>query len=510
MKSREEAPGIGGGRVSAGRLVLIVAPLLLLIVGTRAPHIAGPIDLPQDWRQADTAFYAYDFYQNGVDLLHPSVCWMGGYKTKILEFPLPEAAMAAAFRLFGPHLFVARLVTLLFFTGSAAYLFLIVRRFSDDWLATLATGAYVILPLSQFYSRAVHIDFAVLFCAHAMVFHLLRAFDRPWSLDAAAASVAAILGFLIKAPYVFYFALPLLCVAAGRRDSRRAMALVGGCMLLATSCFLIWRRHTYLVNVAAPDWDFLPQYGKMVNMANWYYGPMEMRLEADVWARILDRFQHQVTGAVGLWFFLAGCAAALFLAFGGRWKRVLPLWAWLAGTIVYVAVFLNLNYQHDYYQIPFLAVSSVFIALGLDLPQRLIGDSFPRSARVISIAALLLLAGTATGYAESNYYTRDLIRDRAGETIASNTPADALLVSAGDLPKVGVRDPRILFRASRVGWSLHVDRLSAAIIERLRAEGATHLSIVVKGPYPQDEVFGIPVRAHSLGYETWEVLIGEL
>lgn len=101
-------------------------PLLILIViliASRAAHIRGLIDEPHSWRQSDTADYALDFCNNGIDLLRPSVNWMGNYKTVILEFPFPEALLAIAFILFGYHEALARLITLSFFAGSAAYLF---------------------------------------------------------------------------------------------------------------------------------------------------------------------------------------------------------------------------------------------------------------------------------------------------------------------------------------------------------------------------------------------------
>ncbi|MFN8396716.1 MAG: hypothetical protein U0176_18975 [Bacteroidia bacterium] len=76
----------------------------LLLVGLRFLHMGPELDDPHLWRQSDTANYIRDFYLNGVDLLHPSVCWMGGHKTVIFEFPLPEAIAAWVHKLFGAGL----------------------------------------------------------------------------------------------------------------------------------------------------------------------------------------------------------------------------------------------------------------------------------------------------------------------------------------------------------------------------------------------------------------------
>ena len=122
-------------------------------------HFAGSIDEPHSWRQCDTANYALAFYKEGIRLLRPSVCWMGSYKTVILEFPFPEALMALMYHILGYHLYLARVVTFLFFAGSAIYLYFIVCYVLRKRLAMIATAVYMILPLSLFYSRAVHVDF---------------------------------------------------------------------------------------------------------------------------------------------------------------------------------------------------------------------------------------------------------------------------------------------------------------------------------------------------------------
>ena len=147
---------------------LIVAALLVLLLAPRLGHLRGPLDSPHSWRQADTAQYALTFYREGIDVLAPSVSWMGGHKTLILEFPFPELLIALAYRLFGYDLAIARMVTLLFFVASAAYLFLIVGRVASRHLAAVSTAVYLVMPLSLFYSHAVHIDFFAVFFAHAM------------------------------------------------------------------------------------------------------------------------------------------------------------------------------------------------------------------------------------------------------------------------------------------------------------------------------------------------------
>ena len=122
---------------------------LTLLLTLRRLHLTPEIDAPHDWRQCDTAHYIHDFYQNGIDLLHPKVCWMGASDTLALEFPLPEAIVAAAYQVFGEHLPLARLIFLGFFVGAVFYFFKISALLFGEPLAQLATLVYLFLPFSQ-------------------------------------------------------------------------------------------------------------------------------------------------------------------------------------------------------------------------------------------------------------------------------------------------------------------------------------------------------------------------
>ncbi|MFC1806307.1 hypothetical protein ACFL09_04925, partial [Planctomycetota bacterium] len=138
--------------------------LVVALVAVRFRHMGEIIAGPHSGRQCDTAFYALDFYRNGIDLLHPSVCWLGAHKTLALEFPLPEAVMALAYHVVGPRLLVARLLTLAAYLGSAFYLYKLIAYMRSPRTAKLATLLYLAAPLSLVYSRAVHVDFwAVLY-----------------------------------------------------------------------------------------------------------------------------------------------------------------------------------------------------------------------------------------------------------------------------------------------------------------------------------------------------------
>lgn len=427
---------------------------IALLLALRLLHFGPEIDAPHDWRQCDTAYYIRDFFQNGIDLLHPAVCWMGRTDTLALEFPLPEAPVALAFRALGQEsLPLARAVFLVYFAGALFYFYKITRLLFGQPLARTATLVYLALPLSIFYSRAIHIDFCAVFLAHAMVYYYLVGIEKRRWTCLLLSSLAAALAFAIKAPYAFYFFLPM-AVYAARQKALGWAARTGGFYALALASFWLWQQHVHHLNSAAPNLDYILHYHKMTQSAGWYFGTLAQRLSAYSWWVLLQRGVLEVAGVGGIVFFLLGA---------WHWNR-LPnrtfLAAWMLGLAAYVLIFFNLNFVHNYYQIPLLAPLAVLAALGL---QALATGDVRRWAVFFG---LLVLANTV--YTEVRYFKIAADHVEIGRLIRENTPDSALVVVTYGM--MDCRDPRILYRARRRGWSVEEAALRPGVIDRLRRE----------------------------------------
>ena len=496
---------------SSTRLWSKWAALLLLaalLTATRSSDLSGPIDEPHSWRQCDTAFYAYSFHIDQADFLRPAVCWMGNHRTTIFEFPLVEWLMACTYDLFGYHLALARCVTLLFFSGAAFYLYLIVRRFGGERLALLTMTVYSLLPLSWFYSRAIHVDFAAVFFAHMMTYHLIRCSDR-WSLGhLTAATIGGVLGFLIKVPYLFYFVIPLFLMILWRRSWRGLFAL-GVSLGIASISFLLWRHHVDVINGAVPDWSFIPGYRKMVDMGSWYFGALEMRTDWGVWHTLLTRIGRDILTPPGVVLLSFGAITSVICLIKHRTYHVVLLWGWGVGVVSYVLIFLNLNVIHDYYQIPILAVTSIFIAMGLNAPLLIRGR---RGALGVTVSLVMgaWLMQASWQCAKTAYGSPDNVRQYAAELLEELTPEYACVIVAPDIPGTDSRDPRILARAHRVGWSIYKRNLSHEIIAALILEGATHLAILAQFDDVITSAYGYDVTTYSVGIGRWKLLYCDL
>ncbi|HEX2901529.1 MAG TPA: glycosyltransferase family 39 protein, partial [Bacteroidia bacterium] len=457
----------------------------ILLVALRMLHLGADLDDPHIWRQADTANYIWDYYQNGVDLLHPSVCWMGAHKTVIFEFPLPEAMASWVARIFGPELFWNRMLFLGIYLAGAAYFFKIIRHLASANLAAIATLVYMMLPLGIVYSRAVHIDFSAVLCAHAMLYYLMKAVDRESRGYFLASMAFATLGFLIKVPYLFYLALPAAAYIHHHRQWRfflRSSPL----LLLPILSFLAWQWHVTRVNAAMPDWTFIPEYKKLDDMSGWYFGRMKDREVFSHWQLLWGRLKYEILAVIGVPLLLVG-GLMQWRNFANNLMRI-----WALATLVYLLVFFMLNVHHDYYQIPYLAPIAFFIAVPLNGLHGLIGMRNRVVAGLALIACLSLFGlqsirltegkSLNTGEKEyfGTYYKEDELVLKAGRLIQAHTPENALVVAT--FGGLDCRCPNLLYAARRNGWSIAKPNLSVPVLQRLQQEGATHFALLQIDP----------------------------
>ncbi len=436
--------------------------IVFVVVGIfiRFIHFGEQLDEPHVWRQSDTAHYIHDFHENGIDLLEPAACWMGNYEALVLEFPLPEAIAAVGYSLFGEHHVVARVVFFLFYLGSLFFFYKIVEELSGKKLAQLASVVYLFAPLSLFYSRAIHIDFSALFFAHGAASLFIRAYRYERWTPMLFGSIMAALAMVIKAPYFFYFAIPLGYLIVKEKHYKFFLKS-SFLLLLPMASFLAWRYHAELVNGSAPNWEFVPGYRKFVANDHWYYGNMEQRADINNWLLVLSRIHLEILGWIGLAF----CAVGIVWMFI---KKQLFYLLWLTGTIVYLSIFFNLNIVHNYYQAPFIAIGSVLVAGGIVF----VSERLKKWSVVVSLVIIVGVACESFIYAESNYYELPVVPMEIGKVIRENTkPDDLIMINYANTDN---KCPVYLYQAKRRGWHILDYKIHPNIVYELMKEGATH------------------------------------
>ena len=450
-----------------GIMLIVLAGVALTL---RAPHMGQNIDEPHTWRQCDTAQYIHAFVTDGIDVFHPSVCWMGDHKALILEFPLYEAIVAFVSGPVSTHI-TARCITLLFFAGSALFFFLLVTALFNRETAGIATMLSMIVPLALFYSRAIHIDFSALFFAHLMAWLWVEAIKRDSARWLWAGSVPAAIALIIKAPYVLPFVPLLIWMVVSKRRWRLVLRHLPA-LLLPALAFTGWQWHVLKVNATAPDWFFIPTYRRFTSNAHWYFGPLQMRMRPELWGRILHRIFFEITGWIGLGLAVIGLGSP------SENHRTTLFW-WWGGAALGVLVFFNLNVVHNYYQLALVGPISVAMALGVI---KIVGLLHRSSALAHTVALLLVFAvgWESVTWAEQHYYKVLEPLRTAGLAIGTVVPEDDLvIVSYGGLDP---RSPHLLYRARRYGWSIPDRDLEPSLVKRLEEEGAGWLVVVGSRP----------------------------
>mgnify|MGYP003690053759 CR=1 FL=1 len=448
-------------------------------------HFGEAIDGPHTWRQSDTAHYIWDYYQSDINLMEPSVCWMGGNDKVALEFPLPEAIAAVIHKVMGPSLIWSRLFFFLIYLAGAYYFYQILRIVAPEGLARLTVLLYMSLPLGLFYSRAIHVDFSAVLCAHGMLYFALVSIRKLSMPHFLISMVFATIGFLIKAPYLFFLALPLMAFAI--RERKFVFLLKNAIWLVfPIGLFLLWQVHVRKLNGAMPDWSFIPQYHKMDDMSGWYFGDIKHRFEGFLWEILFDRLKFGLAAVTGLPVLIAGINLG--------WKRFHSnfMRLWLFGAVIYLLIFFTLNVIHDYYQIPFLVPLAYFVALPIYYIYRAAERFNRKIAFALATIAFLIIAGQSLrlteGYALSEaekkhfggYYKVNELVYGAGQVIRAHTPEESLVITT--FGGLDCRCPNLLYASRRKGWSIPKQDISVDIVQKLQSNNASHYALLQVEP----------------------------
>lgn len=454
--------------------------LFTLSIAIRFFYFGEDIDSPHTWRQSDTANYIWDYYDNGIDLGKPSVCWMGGHKTVILEFPIVEGLIASLYHIFGPTHQVARFVFLLFFIGSCWFLYQIILFFLSRSTARLSVLFYSLMPLSMFYSRAIHIDYSEMFFALGMVYFYLKGIQNEKILPFVFGGVFCALAFMIKAPYAMLFAIPLGWFILSQKKLLFFLKKIHF-FILPILIYWVWQKYVFEVNDAAPEWGYVPGYRKFTFNAGWYFGDLNQRFTLDHYVLFGERFYNEILGLLGL--------ILMVISFFLIKKKHLFFVYWLLGCIVYVMVFFNLNRVHNYYQIPFTAILSIFMAIGL---VGIIKNYAPLKRNLLLLIVVLLFTYETTSYAHSNYYKVQTLYLEIGRYVKRNTQKDDLVII--NFENYDSKCPNFHYPAKRNGWVIPDWGLNEEVIKKLMNENAGYFATARKKPLKEIDDFLEPFR----------------
>lgn len=432
--------------------ILVILIILLIGFYLRLYKISSPIADWHSWRQADTAAVTRNFIKEGFNPFYPRGDDMTGIAEKpivnaghirFVEFPVYNIFVYPFYLIFGVNEIYHRLVSVLFSLGSIVFLYLFTKKYSGKGVGLMSAFVFAVLPFNVFFSRTTLPEPTLVFFSLGMMYFV----DR-WIWDGTKnlfwlGLIFSMLAFLIK-PWAVFFTIPL--VYSVFKKYRRVPLKYIGFAIVVLIPFILWRL-------------WILQTPEGIPASNWLFNGDGIRFRPAFWWWIVsERIGREILGVTGTFLFFLG----LFIR-PKNGNYILHVWA--LSLFLYFVAFATGNVRHDYYQIIFVPVASVFVALGFTGLIKGISEFIPR-LWTIPVAFLFLLL--------TFYFTWTQVKElykinnppiiEAGKKANQILPKDAIVVA----PYNG--DSAFLYQINRPGFPV----TALPIVELVSDYGVTH------------------------------------
>jgi 4-amino-4-deoxy-L-arabinose transferase-like glycosyltransferase len=442
--------------------------ILLIGLGLRLHKLNAPILDGDSFRQGATASIARNFYEGGFNLFNPRITGWGNINEAGLwpnEFPLYPYVVACLYVPLGEHVWIPRLLTILFCLAGAAALYDLVRRYDGALTARFAALWYLITPQAIYHGRCFHrhpIAIGLLLIALAVYARWLENRRRSAYIGMTVCGSLA----LLMMPPLAIIVVPALWMhkhETGKQAWGNGMLWLCGAIMIVPS--LLW----YGWAIQQPQSYSLNSLGRET-FRNWTDPSYYM-----LW------WKHDFFRSVwrSLWFYTLGPLGLVLGTLGiflkrGSLPRLLIVWVGIIVLYYLIDVHPIIIAPHLVYFLIILAP----LSWGAGRATALLWESMPEKSVIPIIPMRGLLC--AVILVSSIFYWNNMIQPwyrlkhnwlQAAEIIQDNTPADAKLI-------VDEFDPSLIHYTHRMGITKNTPDITLESVKLLESEGATHLAIV--------------------------------
>lgn len=414
------------------------------------------------WRQTETASNIVNFYEEDFNLFNPrvnSLEWEDGLKR--MEFPLMQWVMAGFYKVFGPHILIVRVLSLLIFLIGVFGMFRLGQAlFGDELRATLLAWTYAWSPVLFYYCiNPLPDNFALMAgiwgLAYFAKWHRQQRMVHLWW-----SALFLMLATLTKLPFILFYGVPFGFAfwAVLRSGFRRwgpniLVALPGLLSLAAPSAWYLTVIPTWHGNgVVAGILDATPdQQGEILNIFV---------------QNLISTLPELLLNYGSVLAFMVGGAVIISQQL---WKKPLFPAFLIMGLGVFAFYLFEINLigtAHDYYLFPFLPGLFLFIAIGaahlLQNRQKWLG-----LVMGVTLVLLPLFAGLRAYSRWEINSNPDLFEFR--EELRTAVPDDARVLVGEDL------SPHIyLYHLHKKGWHIHPGELTPDKMAWRMEQGAAY------------------------------------
>jgi len=467
--------------------VLLFLGILAISFFLRLYRFDNPLADWHSWRQADTSSVSRNFAENGFDILRPTYHDLSNVPSgmenpngyRFVEFPIYNLFQAGLFKILP---FIAleqwgRMVTIISSLFTLTFLFLLVRRYTEDKVALFAAFLYAIIPYNIFYGRTILPDpLMVTAILGGIYFFDLWIQQRTKNKEQRAS---------LEARTILYFSLSLLFTASALLIKPFALFFVLPMVAIAYNSFGLkiiknWKLWAFAILSILPliVWRvWMTQFPEGIPASDWLLNGGNIRFKGAFFYWI---FENRIGGLILTFWGSALLIMGILLnsnsekIFGYLKGQMLLFWAFLASSLIYLVVIARGNVQHDYYQILIVPTLVIFSALGAKFLLDPVGGLIKRYVSYPVLAILVIFTFAFGWYGVRDYFN---INNNsiviAGEAVDRLTPKDALVIANYN------GDTSFLYQTKRSGWASYQYDLSEMI--KLGAD-----FLVIANPVPSD------------------------
>jgi 4-amino-4-deoxy-L-arabinose transferase-like glycosyltransferase len=428
------------------KLDIILIAILVFAFLVRLYGIESPLADFSSWRQVDTTSIARFFAENGFNIFHPQLLYDGpGPNYTQLELQITTFLIAILFKFAGMRELYARIIPVLFFTGSALLLFLFIKKLTDRPTALLSTLVYSVLPMGIYYSRTVQPESSMLFFGIAALYTFLLWLEKKSTLYFVLAVIVGCLSVLAKLPNAFLL-LPIAIMAIGFFGKKAfkvklVYAYFAIVLIVATGYFVYLG---WFVSTAGSEFDYRDYLKTGVHAGSFVSDIASRHIIPQILTAatsnegqrfLVENIVNMVATPIGFVLMLLGLLLTLPL-FKPK-GNLIPIYGWLASVFLFVMTIASVI-KIDYYLVPILPIAAFFIAYSL----RVAG----RAKLAWPVIVLVLgLIGYQSYIAVSPLYALDNKSYMTGiELSKSMRPHEPIIL--------GTYNPLILFYSNHNGW----------------------------------------------------------
>ncbi|MFH1072278.1 MAG: glycosyltransferase family 39 protein [Nanoarchaeota archaeon] len=461
-KRQEKRPQPKNLKEFLGRYWWLIVLVLIAVFGTylRFYHLDYPVIGYHNWKEthyltearnfARDGFFSSGFFVPRSDLPYLYADPSGAHPD---TFPMISIIVGIFFKIFGPHLVIARLINLVFGVGTIIAMFFFIKKlFKRDDLALIAAFLSAISPLYIYFSHNVQLDNAGIFFMLMAPIFFLNWLEKNDTKNAVLACLFFMLAVLTKFTFAVII-IPILFLFPWKRlkDIPKRLKLYIPCFLIL---FLIPAWLYYANVVVARKFNVMQVGGGLASInLKAFTAPEFWPAVRSYLADNFGSFGSQTSGfLIGVFLAVLGILLFLVMMFSkkGYWKHAGNRFfiGYLIGAVLWFFIMAEKLMGHSYHQYPIaplviLFISYLFMIIAVNIEKIL----KVRYTRWIFIILLCLLIYFPSIKAKDRVFDTQFIGlDVAGEYIKLHSTRDERIFHSSE------QSYGVLWHADRIGY----------------------------------------------------------